>query len=222
MSLSRLRFHSKAWNWSSCVLYYSWLSSWSTEPYFQCCLGDWKPSPEHRQGRSASVLSYLNLLCTKYWCWVLVRFWRIVDFGDPHDWHAGCIQRPRFVGPQRWDLVFKSYSIWYLYSDCQGNNTAAESPFVIAINRAGIKGTFHMSPSGLDLTFWFLVLPHIVNGAIFTSAFSAGNSFLFCSSRVLYGLALRGQAPKILTYCTKKGLPLYAVLTAVSPHPCLA
>jgi len=79
----------------------------------------------------------------------------------------------------------------------QGNNTAAESPFVIAINRAGIK-----------------VLPHIVNGAIFTSAFSAGNSFLFCSSRVLYGLALRGQAPKILTYCTKKGLPLYAVLTA--------
>ncbi|KIM44430.1 hypothetical protein M413DRAFT_353125 [Hebeloma cylindrosporum] len=79
----------------------------------------------------------------------------------------------------------------------QGNNTAAKSPFVIAINRAGIK-----------------VLPHIVNGAIFTSAFSAGNSFLFCSSRVLYGLALRGQAPKVLTYCTKKGLPLYAVLVA--------
>jgi len=57
-----------------------------------------------------------------------------------------------------------------------------------------------------------LVLPHIVNAAIFTSAFSAGNSFLFCASRVLYGLALRGQAPRVLTYCTKKGLPLYAVL----------
>jgi len=68
-----------------------------------------------------------------------------------------------------------------------------------------------------NLLFLLLVLPHIVNGAIFTSAFSAGNSFLFCSSRVLYGLALRGQAPKILTYCTKKGLPLYAVLTSVSP-----
>jgi amino acid transporter len=74
--------------------------------------------------------------------------------------------------------------------------TAAQSPFVIAINRAGIK-----------------VLPHIVNAAVFTSAFSAGNSFLFCSSRILYGLALRGQAPRFLTYCTKQGLPLFAVLT---------
>jgi len=79
----------------------------------------------------------------------------------------------------------------------KGNNTAASSPFVIAIKCAGIN-----------------VLPHIVNGAIFTSAFSAGNSFLFCSSRVLYGLALRGQAPRILTHCTKKGLPLYAVLVS--------
>jgi amino acid transporter len=79
----------------------------------------------------------------------------------------------------------------------QGNNTAASSPFVIAIKRSGIK-----------------VLPHIVNGAIFTSAFSAGNSFLFCSSRVLYGLALRGQAPKVFAYCTKRGLPINAVLFA--------
>jgi len=73
--------------------------------------------------------------------------------------------------------------------------TAAQSPFVIAITRAGIRG-----------------LPHLINACIFTSAFSAGNSFLFCSSRVLYGLALRGQAPKFLAYCTKKGLPLFAVL----------
>ena len=74
---------------------------------------------------------------------------------------------------------------------------AAQSPYVIAFNRAGIK-----------------VLPHIINGAVFTSAFSAGNSFLFCSSRVLYGLALRGQAPKFFTYCTKQGLPLFAVIAA--------
>ncbi|KAF8806856.1 general amino acid permease 1 [Phlegmacium glaucopus] len=73
--------------------------------------------------------------------------------------------------------------------------TAAQSPYVIAMNRAGVK-----------------VLPHIINGAVFTSAFSAGNSFLFCSSRVLYGLALRGQAPRFFTYCTKSGLPIFAVL----------
>jgi yeast amino acid transporter len=76
----------------------------------------------------------------------------------------------------------------------QGN--AAESPFVIAFNKAGIK-----------------VLPHIINACVFTSAFSAGNSFLFCGSRILYGLALRGQAPRYLTRCTKNGLPLAAVLT---------
>ncbi|KAF8892161.1 general amino acid permease 1 [Infundibulicybe gibba] len=80
-----------------------------------------------------------------------------------------------------------------------GEGTATQSPFVIAMNRAGVK-----------------VLPHIINAGIFTSAFSAGNSFLFCSSRILYGLALRGQAPRYLTYCTKKGLPLAAILTSSS------
>ena len=74
---------------------------------------------------------------------------------------------------------------------------AAESPYVIAMTRAGIK-----------------VLPHIINAGVFTSAFSAGNSFLFCASRVLYGLALRGQAPRIFAYCTKNGLPLAAVLAS--------
>ncbi|KAJ3568280.1 hypothetical protein NP233_g5815 [Leucocoprinus birnbaumii] len=77
----------------------------------------------------------------------------------------------------------------------QDTGTAAQSPFVIAINRAGVK-----------------VFPHIINACIFSSAFSAGNTFLFGSSRILYGLALRGQAPKLFTWCTKNGLPLPAVL----------
>lgn len=74
---------------------------------------------------------------------------------------------------------------------------AAESPYVIAITRSGIK-----------------VLPSIINAAVFTSAFSASNSFLFCSSRILYGLAIRGQAPKVFAYCTNAGLPIVAVLTS--------
>ncbi|KAI5122499.1 hypothetical protein M0805_001407 [Coniferiporia weirii] len=79
----------------------------------------------------------------------------------------------------------------------QDTGNAAESPYVIAITRAGIK-----------------VLPSIINAAIFTSAFSAGNSFLFCSSRILYGLAVRGQAPRIFAYCTKNGLPIASVLAS--------
>ncbi|KAJ7281975.1 general amino acid permease 1 [Mycena rebaudengoi] len=73
--------------------------------------------------------------------------------------------------------------------------TAAQSPFVIAMKTAGVKA-----------------FPHIVNAGIFTSAFSAGNSFLFSASRVLYGLAIRGQAPKFLAHTTKQGLPIAAVL----------
>ena len=73
------------------------------------------------------------------------------------------------------------------------------SPYVIAINRAGIK-----------------VLPHVINAGIFTSAFSAGNSFLYSSSRVLFGLSVRGQAPKIFSRVTEAGLPLIAVAFCVS------
>ncbi len=70
----------------------------------------------------------------------------------------------------------------------------------------------------LDKRSWSTnsVFPHIINACVFTSAFSAGNSLLFCGSRILYGLALRGQAPKIFTYCTRNGLPIVAVLLTVS------
>ncbi|KAG1795908.1 general APC amino acid permease [Suillus variegatus] len=76
----------------------------------------------------------------------------------------------------------------------QSTGTAAQSPYVIAMTNAGIK-----------------VLPSIINAGVMTSAFSAANSFLFCSSRILYGLALRGQAPKIFARCTDSGLPFIAV-----------
>ena len=80
-----------------------------------------------------------------------------------------------------------------------GGGTASQSPYVIAIRRAGIR-----------------TLPSIINAAIFTSAFSAGNSFLFCASRILYGLSVRGQAPRVFTRCTSNGLPIVSVLFCVS------
>ncbi|KAG2029954.1 amino acid permease/ SLC12A domain-containing protein [Suillus americanus] len=76
-----------------------------------------------------------------------------------------------------------------------GTGFSAQSPFVIAMQISGIR-----------------VLPAVVNAGFIASAFSAGNSFLFCSSRILYGLALRKQAPRFLTICTKKGVPIMAVL----------
>lgn len=59
-------------------------------------------------------------------------------------------------------------------------------------------------------------MPHIINGAILVSAFSAGNSFIFCASRILYGLALEGQAPKVFGKCSRRGVPVYAVLAVLA------
>ncbi|KIY43403.1 hypothetical protein FISHEDRAFT_67894 [Fistulina hepatica ATCC 64428] len=71
---------------------------------------------------------------------------------------------------------------------------AAASPYVIAMIRMHIP-----------------VLPHIVNALIATSIFSAGNSYMFCASRTLYGLALEGKAPAFMKRCTARGVPVYCV-----------
>lgn len=78
-----------------------------------------------------------------------------------------------------------------------GNDNANASPWVIAIRNAGISA-----------------LPSVVNAGILTSAWSAGNSYLFMSSRALYSLAMAGNAPKIFTKCNRYGLPVYAVLAS--------
>ncbi|KAF7590699.1 hypothetical protein BBP40_002535 [Aspergillus hancockii] len=70
--------------------------------------------------------------------------------------------------------------------------TAAASPYVIAMQNLGIS-----------------VLPHIVNALIFTSIFSAGNTYTYCATRSLYSLALEGRAPAVLRYCNKNGVPIY-------------
>jgi len=76
-----------------------------------------------------------------------------------------------------------------------GAGNASASPFVIGIKRAGIGG-----------------LDHAINAAILTSAWSAGNAFLFSGSRVLYGMAQTGDAPKILGKTNRNGVPWVAVL----------
>lgn len=75
-----------------------------------------------------------------------------------------------------------------------GTGDANASPWVIAIRNAGISA-----------------LPSIINAGILTSAWSAGNAYLYMSSRSLFSLAKAGCAPRIFLRCTKWGLPVYAV-----------
>lgn len=79
------------------------------------------------------------------------------------------------------------------------NSDASASPFVIGIQLVGIP-----------------ILNHIINAAVLTSAWSAGNSFLYSGSRVLYSLSLSGEAPKIFSKTTKAGVPWVAVLVTWS------
>lgn len=81
-----------------------------------------------------------------------------------------------------------------------GGSDASASPFVIGIQNVGI-GT----------------LNHIINAAVLTSAWSAGNSFLYSGSRVLYSMSLSGQAPKFLARTNKQGVPWVAVLVTWAP-----
>ena len=74
---------------------------------------------------------------------------------------------------------------------------AKASPFVIAINNAGIK-----------------VLPSIFNVVILIAVLSVGNSAIYGSSRTLAALAEQGQAPSFLAYIDRKGRPLTAILVA--------
>ncbi|KAI0398863.1 AAT family amino acid transporter [Xylaria palmicola] len=74
---------------------------------------------------------------------------------------------------------------------------AAASPFVIAIENGGIA-----------------VLPSIINAVVLTSAWSAGNSFFYASTRVLYAAALDGKAPAFFMF-ERWGVP-YACVAATT------
>ncbi len=130
---------------------------------------------------------------------------------------AGEAQNPRVIMPKAFKAVAWRLSIFFVlgslavginvpYTDpdlAEAYSTDASgakaSPYVISMNRLGIK-----------------VLPDIVNAMILVSAFSAGNSYVYCSSRSLYGLALERKAPKIFTKCTNQGVPIYCVLMVLT------
>ncbi|KAK0712248.1 amino acid permease-domain-containing protein [Apiosordaria backusii] len=129
---------------------------------------------------------------------------------------AGEAENPRVVMPRAYNAVFYRLTTFFMlgslavgilvpYTDDEmkvafstGAPGAAASPYVIAMNRLKIR-----------------VLPDIVNAMVLTAAFSAGNSYVYCASRSLYGMALEGKAPKVFTKVTAKGVPLYAVLVVL-------
>lgn len=124
---------------------------------------------------------------------------------------------PRFSIPRAMKQIYFRIGIFYILGTfilsllVPSNNSrlgtasnAAASPWVIAIELAGIKA-----------------LPHIINACLITSAWSAGNADLYISSRCLYNMAHKGLVPKIFLKTHRYGTPWVCVLT-MSIIPLLA
>ncbi|KAG6126851.1 hypothetical protein E4U22_005778 [Claviceps purpurea] len=71
-------------------------------------------------------------------------------------------------------------------------SNAAASPYVMSMKMLGVN-----------------VLPDFVNALMLTSIFSAGNTYTYCATRSLYGLALEGRAPRFLRKTWSNGVPIY-------------
>lgn len=118
-------------------------------------------------------------------------------------------QNPRKNIPKACKKVFVRVLLFYILSvlivgmivasdnprlgDYSGNATT--SPFVLVASAAGLKG-----------------IPSIVNAVVITSAWSSSNQALLSGTRVLFGLAIKGQAPRIFLRTTPWGVPYVCVL----------
>jgi amino acid transporter len=121
-------------------------------------------------------------------------------------------ENPRKTLPTAIKQVFWRIALFYVvaltivsllvpYGDSRllgsSSEDAKASPFVIAINNAGISG-----------------LPSVMNVVILIAVLSVGNSSIYGSSRTLAALAEQGQAPRILAYIDRRGRPLVAICVA--------
>lgn len=124
---------------------------------------------------------------------------------------VGEAQNPRETIPRAARLIFYRIVFFYVLSvfflgmlvpynspklafSTQQSTSASASPFVVAIELAGIE-----------------VLPGILNACILIFVFSAAISDLYISSRTLYGLAQNGKAPRILAITDSRGVPVLAL-----------
>ena len=81
--------------------------------------------------------------------------------------------------------------------DVPWEESMAASPFVKIFSNIGIPAA-----------------AHVLNFVILTAALSVYNSGVFCNSRMLYGLALQGNAPKSFTRLSARGVPVISIMVS--------
>jgi aromatic amino acid transport protein AroP len=67
------------------------------------------------------------------------------------------------------------------------------------------------------------MVAHALNAVVLTAALSVYNSCVYCNSRMLYGLALQGNAPRSLLKVNRRGVPLAALgVSAIATAICVS
>ncbi|MDE1948388.1 MAG: amino acid permease [Burkholderiales bacterium] len=92
-------------------------------------------------------------------------------------------------------LVFYVGSIFLVVCLVPWNSIAMKTPYVSALNSIGIKAA-----------------AEIMNAVILTAVLSALNSGLYASSRMLFALTNRGDAPRAMARLSRNGVPVRAIL----------
>lgn len=90
--------------------------------------------------------------------------------------------------------------------------TAGSSPFVMVFER--LNG-FQLDVFGTTIYFTKLIA-NVLNIIVLTAALSVYNSSVYSNSRMLFGLAEQGNAPKFLTRLNKSHVPVMAILVSAA------
>ncbi|KAF2223276.1 amino acid permease [Elsinoe ampelina] len=129
---------------------------------------------------------------------------------------AGEAENPRVVLPRAYKAVFYRLTTFFMLgSMAVGILVPYDDPTLTAAFENSAPGAAASPYVVSMIRLQIPVLPHIVNAMVLTSALSAGNSYVYCASRSLFGLALEGKAPKFLTKCTRNGVPIYCVIVVL-------
>ncbi len=92
-------------------------------------------------------------------------------------------------------LVFYVGSVFLVVCLVPWNSIGMKTPYVSALNVIGIKAA-----------------AEIMNAVILTAVLSALNSGLYASSRMLFALTRRGDAPRAVSKLSRNGVPVRAIL----------
>ncbi len=100
-------------------------------------------------------------------------------------------------------IILFSLSPWKSITD-------GSSPFVMVFER--LNG-FQLDIFGQSISFTKLIA-NVLNVIVLTAALSVYNSSVYSNSRMLYGLAQQGNAPKFLSKLNKNYVPVMAILVS--------